>query len=186
MPIPRLHLSTTALLVVDLQENLLGHIHNHKQVLARSEKLIRGCRVLGIPTVLTEQYPKGLGRTVTPIETAFITGNGPHLRAEKLKFSAYVEPVRQFLSEHQIRSVIVCGIEAHVCVLQTCLDLVDAGLVVAVTLDAIGSRTEIDHATAVQRMLQTGVVPVTVESALFEMLTQAGTEQFKAILPLLK
>ncbi len=192
MAILRLHLQTTALLVVDLQEKLLGHIHNSERILDRSTKLIQACRLLRIPTLVTEQYPKGLGKTVAAVEESLVAvtvraaEGTAGLRAEKLRFSACVEPVRSFLSEHGIRSVIVCGIEAHVCVLQTCLDLLEAGLVVAIALDAIGSRKEIDRDAAVQRMVQAGAVPVTVEAALFEMVEQAGTEPFKTILPIIK
>jgi nicotinamidase-related amidase len=82
--------------------------------------------------------------------------------------------------------VVVCGVEAHVCVLQTCLDLIDAGYVTAVVTDAIGSRRPTDQDAAVQRMIQAGVVPTTVESILMEFVHEAGTPRFKAVLPIIK
>jgi nicotinamidase-related amidase len=182
----RLDRSTTALLVVDLQEKLIGHIHNHEQVLERSSALIQCARKLSLPIAVTEQYCKGLGPTVPVIEQALASGTSPDLREEKMRFSACIEPVERFLTERKIRTVLVCGIEAHVCVLQSCLDLLDKGSIVATAMDAIGSRRRIDHHIAVERMRQAGVVPVTVESAIFELVQEAGTEEFKGILKVLK
>ena len=107
-------------------------------------------------------------------------------RFEKLKFSALIEPVKQELIRQQARCVVVCGIEAHVCVLQTCLDLVEAGYVTAVALDAVGSRKDTDQDAAIERMKQVGVVPTTVESILFEMLGEASGPTFKALLEVVK
>ncbi len=105
---------------------------------------------------------------------------------EKLKFSACIESVREALQRRSVRSIVVCGIEAHVCVLQSCLDLIDHGYVTAIALDAIGSRRAEDQQAAVMRMVQAGVVPTTAESALLELVHEAGGPSFKSILPLIK
>ncbi len=166
-----------------MQERLVPVIREPDRLTAAVGRLIDGANALGMPVLATEQYRKGLGDTITPIAGRL----GPALcRAEKLKFSALVEPVRALLIERQIRSVIVCGIEAHVCVLQTCLDLIDAGYLAALAVDATSSRHAIDEAAALSRMTQAGVLPTTVESALFELVHEAGTDRFKQVLAVVK
>jgi nicotinamidase-related amidase len=183
MSVPRLNLEQTALLVVDVQEKLLPHMHNAEQVVRQAGRLVDGANALGLPLLVTEQYRKGLGSTVPELAGRM----GPAVcNLEKLKFSACIEPIRKELVNRHIRSVVVCGIEAHVCVLQTCLDLLDAGFIAALALDAIGSRRASDQEPAVQRMVQAGVLPVTVESTLLELVHEAGSSRFKAVLPLIK
>lgn len=183
MAISRLRLDATALLVIDVQEKLLPHMHNAAQVVAQSGRLIDGAKALGVPILVTEQYRKGLGVTVPELGQRLADAV---CNVEKLKFSACVEPIREELGRLGVRAVLVCGIEAHVCVLQSCLDLAEAGYIVAVALDAIGSRRSEDHAAAVQRMVQAQIVPTTVESALLELVHEAGTSRFKAVLPIIK
>jgi len=183
MPIQRLQLGHTALLVVDVQENLLPHMHNADQVVSQVGRLIDGANILEVPVLVTEQYRKGLGLTVPPLAQRL---TGAVCNHEKLKFSAWIEPIRTELGRLGVRSVLVCGIESHVCVLQSCLDLADAGYIVAVALDAIGSRRPSDQSAAVERMVQAGIVPTSVESALLELVHEAGTSRFKAILPVIK
>lgn len=182
MPTPRLILDHALLLVVDVQEKLLPHMHNAEAVVRRAGVLIDGFTVLGRPILVTEQYRKGLGVTMAELAGKLRGAQ----TFEKLKFSACIEPVRQALIEREARCVVVCGIEAHVCVLQTCLDLIDAGFVTALACDAIGSRRAEDQAAAVLRMTQAGVLPTTAESALLELVHEAGTERFKAVLPVIK
>jgi len=172
------------LLVVDVQERLLPHIHNRDDVVQKAGLLIDGFHALQRPIVVTEQYRKGLGPTVSALAEK-LGEPGPSVH-EKLKFSACIGPVRRDLDAAGARSVLVCGIEAHVCVLQTCLDLADQGLTVAVALDAIGSRRASDQAAAQERMIQAGIVPTTAESALLELVHEAGTDRFRRVLPLLK
>lgn len=183
MPVPRFDIKHTALLVVDVQEKLLPHIHDAQAILPQIGRLIDGAHVLELPVLATEQYRKGLGPTVEPIASRLNRAIGIH---EKLKFSACIEPVREALARRSVRSVIVCGIEAHVCVLQTCLDLIDYGYVPALALDAIGSRRPSDKDAAVIRLTQAGAVPTTVESMLLEMVHEAGGPLFKAMLPIIK
>ena len=181
----RLQAGHTAVLVVDIQEKLLPHMHEAEAVAEQAQKLVAGAAVLGLPVLVTEQYRQGLGPTVPPLAQALAAARaaGPF---EKLKFSAHIEPVRAALAERQVHSVIVCGIEAHVCVMQTCLDLVEAGYLTAVALDAIGSRCPADRDAAVLRLVQAGVLPTTVEAALWEMTREAGTELFQRMLGVIR
>ena len=180
---PRFTLEQTALLVVDLQERLLPVIHESERVAAQTAKLIRGCAALGVPMIVTEQYPQGLGPTVDAIAASL----PPDVqRVTKLKFSAFVEDVRRWLGETGRRTVLLAGIETHICVVQTALDLAASGFVVGVAVDAVGARRGLDHAVGLRRMEVAGIVPVTVEMALLEMVHEAGTSRFKSILGLIK
>lgn len=183
MAICRLKLDDVVLLVIDFQERLLPHIHHHQAIAPRAAMLIAACRQLEVPVLVTEQYRKGLGPTVPMIAEALGEAAEP---IEKLKFSAAVEPVRQALAGAGRRTVLLCGIESHVCVLQTALDLAAVGYVTAVASDAIGSQRPLDHDTAIARMTQAGIVPVTAEMAILEMVHEAGTERFNSIRGLLK
>jgi len=182
MPVPRIMAKQSAILVIDIQEKLLPHIHNAGAIVPQIGRLIDGAKALGVPVIATEQYRKGLGVTVPEIASRLV---GVQV-FEKLKFSACVEPVREVLAKQGTRCVVVCGIEAHVCVLQTCLDLIDQGYVVALAVDAIGSRRAGDQEAAVSRLTQAGVLPTTVEAALLEMVHEAGGPGFKAVLPIIK
>ncbi|MEX2213203.1 MAG: hydrolase [Phycisphaeraceae bacterium] len=183
MSLPRFMIGRSALLVVDVQEKLVPAMAGGEELVESVGRLIDGANLLEVPVLATEQYPRGLGPTVPAIAARLA---GAACVEEKLKFSACIEPVRAKLLEKRVHSVIVCGIEAHVCVLQTCLDLIEAGYVTAFVTDAITSRSAIDRETAVQRLIQAGAVPVTVESVLFELQHEAGSERFKALSRLVK
>ena len=166
----------TALLVVDVQERLVPAIANHARVVWNVRRLIDGAKILGLPVIGTEQYPKGLGPTVA--ELADRLGPLP----SKLTFSCggCPEPFDQ-LQERGIHKILVCGIEAHVCVQQTVLDLLADGWRAYVAADALGSRFEVDYRTALQRMDSAGATLTTTEAALFEWCQLAGTPEFKQI-----
>ena len=183
MAIPRIKHDTAVLLVVDLQEKLLPVIDQHERVTERAGLLIEGFARLDLPIMVTEQYPDGLGPTVESIRAKLPADQ--QIDA-KLKFSAAIEPIRKRLETLGRTVVVLCGVETHVCVLQTALDLAAAGYVVAVATDAIGSRKPHDHQTALHRLTQAGVLQTTAESALLEIIFEAGTESFKSILPLIK
>lgn len=170
-------------IVVDIQERLLPHIHDHEATTARCAMLIRGLRVLDVPLLITEQYVKGLGSTVPPIAEAL----GTYTASEKLTFSccgdgAFESELLSLARHH----VIVMGIEAHVCVQQTVLDLLATGNQVAVVEDCVSSRRENDKRVAIERMRQAGAIITTAESILFELLRKAGTDTFKQISALVK
>jgi nicotinamidase-related amidase len=154
-------------------------------VASASAKVIRAAAVLGVPVITTEQYVKGLGPTVPAIREAY--ADGAFRPLEKLSFSCCgAEAIAEAVRTAARSSVLVVGIEAHVCVQQTVLDLLALGYSPFVCADAIGSRRDFDRDTAIERMRQAGAVITTTESAIFELLGRAGTDQFKRILPIVK
>jgi nicotinamidase-related amidase len=168
--------SDTALLVIDVQERLVPAIQDHPRVIWNIRRLVDGAAILGIPVIATEQYPRGLGPTVEPLKGRLPAPN------EKLHFSCgecgdLFAPLRD-AGRHKI---LVAGIEAHVCVQQTVLDLLGDGYRVYVAADAVGSRFQSDCEIALRRMDSSGATLTTAESALFEWCEVAGTPQFKQI-----
>jgi nicotinamidase-related amidase len=165
-----------ALLVVDVQEKLVAALPDGPRVVWNVRRLIDGAKILGLPVVATEQYPKGLGPTVPelakrlgpiPSKLTFSGGGCPGLFGE--------------LQAHGIGKILVAGIEAHVCVQQTVLDLLADGWRVYVAADAVGSRFEVDSRSALGRMDSAGATLTTTEAALFEWCEAAGTPEFKQI-----
>ena len=166
----------TALLVVDVQERLTPLIAGSARVVWNVRRLLDAAGILGLPVIGTEQYPKGLGRTVP--ELAQRLGTLP----PKLSFSAGGCPnLLDPLQARGIHKVLVCGIETHVCIQQTVLDLLADGWNVFVAIDAVGSRFEIDHRAALDRMDSAGATLTTTEAAMFEWCEAAGTPEFKEI-----
>jgi nicotinamidase-related amidase len=179
----RLTRAKAGLVVVDVQERLLPAIFELQRVVQNAVRLIQGAIALQVPIFATEQYRKGLGRTVPEVAAA-IPGFAP---LEKLAFSACgAAGFLPALKEKKVSETILCGIEAHVCVSQTCLDLLDEGLRVFVVADAVSSRTPENYRFGLDRMRAAGAVIVSTEMALFELLEQAGTAEFRQILNLVK
>lgn len=178
----RLEADDTALLVVDMQERLVPVMSNADELIKRVATVSRGAHALGLPVLMTEQYPKGLGATIPEIREAVLCDP-----LEKIEFSAVAAPGFQpALLAAGKRTVLVAGIETHVCVLQTCLDMLDHHIRPVLLADCTSSRHTIDRDTAIYRLRESGVIVTTLESALFELLGQAGTEQFKSISRLVK
>lgn len=167
----------SCLLVVDVQEKLLPAIHDGTEVLDNACWLIDVARQIGVPVIASEQYPAGLGHSVEPLASRLRPGEV----AEKLHFSCLGEPCLDGLPGFAQAQIVVAGIEAHVCVLQTVLDLRAAGKHVFVVADAVGSRRPSDKALALERMRQAGVVIVSREMVVFEWLRVAGTDLFRSI-----
>jgi nicotinamidase-related amidase len=166
----------TALLVIDVQEKLIPAIAGGQRVVWNVRRLIDAAKTLGLPVVGTEQYPKGLGPTTA--ELAQRLGPLP----SKLTFSAGGCPeIFEQLRGDGIHKILVCGIEAHVCVAQTVFDLLADNWRVYVAVDAVGSRFEIDCRTALGRMDSAGATLTSTEAAMFEWCEAAGTPQFKEI-----
>jgi nicotinamidase-related amidase len=166
----------TGLLVVDVQEKLLPFITGNDRVAWNIRRLIDGAKILGLPVVATEQYPQGLGPTVPDLAQRL--GEIP----SKLTFSCGgCGHVFKDLADRGIFRLLVCGIEAHVCVAQTVFDLLAAGWRTYVAVDAVGSRYELDRDVALRRMETSGAMLTTTEAALFEWCAAAGTPQFKEI-----
>jgi len=178
---------TSQLLVIDVQERLLPAMADGARAMANMRKLILAARRLGIPASASEQYPKGIGPTVAPIRDAL--GEERHV-FPKLSFScARDEALAEHLAEIRAqgrRQLVVCGIEAHVCVLQSALDLVGAGYEVAVVADAVTSRQAASRDLALVRMGPAGISAVNTEMVLFEWVERAGTAAFKDVLALIK
>lgn len=178
---PRLLRHQCNLLLLDLQERLLPAMCDSQLVLANAKRLAQGASLLGLPVVVTEQYPKGLGRTVPPL--AEVLKGAAHF--EKVTFSALGAPG---LLEHLARfpQVLLAGIESHVCVCQTGLDLLAAGRQTFVVADAVSSRTPENHRFGLDRLRMAGAVVVSTEMALFECLGTAAAPEFKAVQGLVK
>ncbi len=173
----------TALVVVDVQEAFRPAVNGFADVASNVATLVQGANVLGVPTLVTEQYPKGLGATV-PEVAEHLDGVSP---IEKVCFSAAdSEQFASGLSASGRDQVLLCGIESHVCVNQTADDLLGQGLVVHVAQDAVASRTEENRALGLHKMERAGAVVTSVEMALFELLRAAGTPEFKEIQKLVK
>jgi nicotinamidase-related amidase len=179
----RLSRARAGLVVVDIQERLLPAIFEKERVVGNSVRLIQGAGVLQVPIFATEQYRKGLGPTLPEVAGA-ISGFAP---MEKLAFSACgASGFISALEQKKVSDAILCGIEAHVCVTQTCLDLLEKGFRVFVAADAVSSRTPENYRFGLDRMRAAGAVIVSTEMLLFELLEEAGTAEFKQILTLVK
>ena len=173
----RLKREDAQLLVVDIQERLAAAMPQEPfaRMLARTQALIEGAKVLGLPVQVTEQYPKGLGHTM-PALTEKLAG----ARAvEKTEFTACVAGIRDALGAR--KQVLIAGMETHICVYQTVRDLAEGGFTPVLCADAVLSRSEADLRVGLDLCRQAGAFVTTVESALFDLLGRAGTPEFKAI-----
>ncbi|HET8775663.1 MAG TPA: isochorismatase family protein [Thermoanaerobaculia bacterium] len=176
----RLDRNDAVLVVIDLQERLMPVIHERLEVERNVERLIRGAHILGVPVVVTEQYVKGLGATVEPLRAA-LEETGGYRPIEKDCFSA-----QGCMPALERRQALIAGVETHVCVYQTALDLLGAGWNVWIAADAVSSRTPRNRDIALQRLASEGARLSSTEMALFEMLVTAGTEEFRAVSKLVK
>ena len=171
------------LVVIDIQERISSVMLHRERVITETVKAIEAFGIMGMPCFVTEQYPRGLGRTVPAVADAM----GDTMPVEKLAFSSAGTPkFHDGLKGEGVSQLLVTGIETHVCVLQTVMDLLSGGYLVHVAADAVSSRKELDYTTALLRMRQAGAVVTTVEAALFELLVQAGTDEFRQISKLVK
>lgn len=179
----RIEPSHATALVIDIQERLFPHIFDHETLQSNCIRLIKGLRILNVPIIVTEQYTKGLGKTITPVSAAL----GSFEPYEKTSFSACrVTEVESIVLGAQGHQIIVLGIEAHVCVQQTVLDVLAQGRSVIVVEDCISSRKQNDRNVAIARMRSDGAVITTYESLLFELLGTADAGTFKQISNLVK
>ena len=175
--------SGTALLVVDIQEKISALMTHRERVIKNTVILIKGLHALKVPLFITEQYPKGLGPTEKEIAEALVGVTA----IQKMTFSCCGEPeVPRRFQEKKIQQVVVCGIECHICVMQTVLDLLTKGFQVHVVTDAVSSRRSLDCETALRRMEKAGAILTTTESVLFEIMEKCGTDEFKTIVKLIK
>jgi nicotinamidase-related amidase len=173
-----LHKDDALLVLVDIQERLAAVMSERQKVIANCLHLIEISRLLDIPVILNEQYPKGLGPTVQEIREALSS----YEPIEKLSFSCCAGAAfLQHLAATERKKVILVGMETHVCVLQTCLGLLDGGYSVHTVADAICSRTKENFRAGIEYMRDAGSVITCTEAVLFQLLERAGTEEFKII-----
>ncbi|MEO5356058.1 MAG: hydrolase [Nitrospirae bacterium YQR-1] len=176
MNIFTLNSDDTALLIVDIQEKLAAVTEGREDVIINTGHLIETARLHNMPIIVTEQYPKGIGHTVKKLKDAL---EGTEIY-EKITFSAC--GIDNFYEKLQKRpKVLLCGIETHICVLQTALDLLNKGYVVHVVSDCVSSRKSYNKETGLSFMHDAGAVITTAETAIFQILKQAATDNFKAI-----
>lgn len=168
----------TVLLIVDIQEKLAAVMTEKDKVVRNNLHLIELAKMINMPVMVTEQYPKGLGPTVADIKNAL-----PFYRpVEKMTFDCCGQPpFLEELKEHNKRNVVLTGMETHICVLQTCIGLLKGGINVHIVQDAVCSRTRENWKTGVEFMREAGAVVTSTETALFQLLKVAGTEEFKKI-----
>ncbi|MFQ5649550.1 MAG: hydrolase [bacterium] len=173
----------SVLLIIDVQKKINAVMQAGDRVVASAVKLIKACQTLEIPIFITEQYPQGLG----PTEGAILEALGGAVPVQKMTFSCCgSEELLAQMNQQGVKQVIVVGIECHVCVQQTALDLLTRGFQVHVPKDGVSSRKVLDYDTALERMARAGVILTSVESVLFELLEQAGTPEFKTVTRLIK
>ncbi len=166
-------------LVIDYQEKLVPVMHEKETLIHNSCILLEGLNILEVPMVLTQQYTKGLGMTVEEITSAAETS----AYIDKISFTAF-DCVKEQIKDKKF--VIVCGIETHICVLQTVIDLKAAGFVPVLVADCVSSRKAEDKQMALERARQEGAIVTTYESLLFELLKVAGTDTSKKIQKLIR
>jgi nicotinamidase-related amidase len=174
--------NSSALLVVDVQQKLIPAVDCSDQVVAKSKQLMDAAAILNVPVLVSEQYPKGLGHTVEDLDVSHA-----NVVASKTMFSCReCQPILDFLEKQSIQTLLLCGIEAHVCVAQTAFDLMASGFKVHIAVDAIGSRNPSDRETAISRMNMHGITMTTAEAAIFEWCESASASEFKEISQLVK
>lgn len=183
MPEPMLSPDQTVLVLIDVQAKLAPLMHEREALFDHLQRLVRGVRVLGLPVLWLEQYPQGLGATI-PELAGLLSDLQP---MTKLSFSAWgCEAFRQALEASRRRQVLLAGIEAHVCVYQTAVDLLAAGYTVEVVTEAVSSRTAANRRLGLERMRAAGARWTGVEMALFELLRTAEAPAFREIARLIK
>ncbi len=179
----------SALVVIDIQEKLLPPIFNHAELVRNAKLLIRLAGILRIPTLVTTQYAKGLGPTVADIAGALAELPDPPQPVDKTEFGCFGSD--RFCAATrtlpgQRNTLLLCGMEAHICVLQTALGALEQGYIVHVAADAVGSRAEQNWRLGIDRMRAAGAVISSTETMIYELLGGSGTAAFKQMLPLLK
>jgi nicotinamidase-related amidase len=171
----KLDADRATLVVIDVQEAFRKAVPDFDEVARAAATLARGAMATRVPVIVTEQYPQGLGQTVPAVAEALPEGTDP---LDKLCFAA---PDAEGFDLAGRDQVLLCGVETHVCVNQTALELLDEGVEVHVAVDAVGSRFEQNKTIGLEKMEQAGAVLTSVETALFELVGRAGTDEFKQV-----
>ena len=174
--------SETLLLVMDMQQKLISNIKDNKLLLFNIRKLIETCNLLNVRIAITEQNPLKLGKTLESI-----LDNKEYTKFEKMEFSCSKNKnFINYMNEYNFKNIIVCGIESHICILQTSIDLLQKGLNILIPRDAIGSRNEIDNDTAFLRLILSGAVASTTESLICELCKTSSRKEFREVSKILK
>ncbi len=182
----KLHRENTVLVIVDVQERMMPAMERRQEVETNIDRLIRGCHILGVPAVITEQYTKGLGPTVQSIRRA-LEQTGGYQPIGKSCFSAQgCADFEKELKRLERNQVLIAGVETHICVYQTSIDLLREEYDVTVIADAVSSRTAQNRSIALERLTSEGVKLSSTEMALFELLVRADSDEFRAISKLVK
>ena len=178
-----LSVQDSVLVIVDMQERLIPKIYDKQTVISNAITLIKSAGILNIPIIVTEQYPKGLGPTIPEIKDLIV----PWQPIDKICFSCFgSSDFSKKLKELKRDNLILCGIESHICIMQTALDGLKSGYSVFFVKDAISSRTKNNKETGFERMTQAGAITTSTEMVMFELLREAGTDKFKQIVSLIK
>jgi nicotinamidase-related amidase len=180
----RITAEDTMALIVDFQERLVPVIDQNEELIHNTEILIKGLQALQIPMIITQQYTKGIGMTVPALATLY---GESFCYEDKVTFScAEDEATLAKITALGKKNIILCGIEAHICVLQSVIDLIALGYNVLLVEDCVGSRKETNRSIGIRRALQEGAIPTSYESILFELTRVAKTDTFKEISRLIK
>lgn len=179
----RINVEDTVFCLVDVQERLYPHVTNKDEIEKNLITLVKGLKIHNVPFIVNEQYKKGIGETIPSLRE--LVDEDPHF--EKTSFSCCKnESTLEALKSSNKKVVIVAGIETHVCVLQTCIDLLEENFQVVLVTNCVTSRKQNDTDVAIKRLVQAGVIPTTYESLLFELTVNAKNPVFKEISSLIK
>jgi nicotinamidase-related amidase len=173
----------TLLLIIDIQEKFQPVLNNFDRVLDNSKKLIKAANLLDIPIIVTEQYPKGLGKTVRELEEEL----AKHEKIEKISFDCFRnKKFQETIGKKEVKNLVICGIESHVCVYQTCLSALENNFNVYLIADAVSSRKKSDYDIALRSIEKQGANLSTTEMIIFQMITDAKDQNFKALSNIVK
>lgn len=168
------------LVIIDIQESFRNIMKNYKDILIRTKILSKSFDLFNIPVIITEQYPKGLGKTAQEVD------NENYKHFEKTKFSIFTDEMKNYLKEKNKENIIIVGMETHVCVYQSTRDLLNEGYNVTLIEDALGSRHKTNHKNALRQMSKWGANINNTESILFSLLADAKHPNFKEISKMVK
>ena len=172
----------TLLLIMDMQEKLINNIKGNQLLIFNIKKLIDACNLLNVRIAITEQNPLKLGMTLESV-----LDNNKYPKFEKMEFSCSKnDRFINYIKKYDFKNIIVCGIESHICILQTSIDLLTKGFNILIPRDAIGSRSDIDNDTAFLRLISSGAVASTTESLICELCKSSNRKEFREISKILK
>ena len=177
-----LNKDNTILLIIDIQERLAPAMENKEGIISNTNILIETAKQMSMPIIVTEQYPKGIGHTVTEVKDNLVNEK----LFEKISFSAYIDDIKDTIKQTGRKKVVITGIETHICVFQTARDLISDGYEVFVSSDAVSSRVKENYINGLELIKEMGAVITNTESIVFDLLKKAGTPEFKVLSKLIK